>query len=140
MDGAIACDGPRAHLFYVGPDGQAAFENFEAVAEVKARAGANSGFYFHTAYQEKDWPAQGFEVQVNNSQKQHGDYLELKKTGSLYGIRNVYKSMVRDGEWYTMSIRVQRPRVEIRLNGRVVTEYTEAANPVLPAPGPKSTT
>ena len=51
VDGAIACDGPRAHLFYVGPDGQAAFENFEAVAEVKARAGANSGFYFHTAYQ-----------------------------------------------------------------------------------------
>ena len=95
VDGAIACDGPRAHLFYVGPDGQAAFENFEAVAEVKARAGANSGFYFHTAFQEKDWPAQGFEVQVNNSQKRHGDYLELKMTGSLYGIRNVYKALAQ---------------------------------------------
>ena len=67
-------------------------------AEVKARAGANSGFYFHTAYQEKDWPAQGFEVQVNNSQKQHGDYLELKKTGSLYGIRNVYRALAPDDE------------------------------------------
>ena len=32
-------------------------------------------------YQEKDWPAQGFEVQVDNSQEQHGDYLELKMTG-----------------------------------------------------------
>ena len=69
VDGAIACDGPRAHLFYVGPDGKASFENFEAEVEVKARAGANSGFYFHTAFQEKDWPAQGFEVQVDNSQK-----------------------------------------------------------------------
>ena len=28
-DGAIVCEGRRAHLFYVGPDGQAEFENFE---------------------------------------------------------------------------------------------------------------
>jgi hypothetical protein len=96
VDGTIACDGPRAHLFYVGSDGKASFENFEAEVEVKARAGANSGFYFHTAFQEKDWPTQGFEVQVDNSQKQHGDYLEMKLTGSLYGIRNVYKAMVKD--------------------------------------------
>ena len=85
VDGTIACDGSRAHLFYVGPDGKASFENFEAEVEVRARAGANSGFYFHTAFQEKDWPAQGFEVQVDNSQERHGDYLELKMTGSLYG-------------------------------------------------------
>ena len=30
VDGAIACDGPRSHLFYVGADGKAAFESFEA--------------------------------------------------------------------------------------------------------------
>ena len=35
VDGAIACDGPRAHLFYVGSDGQAAFENFEVAVEVE---------------------------------------------------------------------------------------------------------
>ena len=51
VDGAIACDGPRSHLFYVGADGKASFENFEAEVEVMARAGANSGFYFHTAFQ-----------------------------------------------------------------------------------------
>jgi hypothetical protein len=58
VDGAIACDGPRAHLFCMGPDGKASFADFEVQAEVKTRAGANSGFYFHTAFQEKDWPAQ----------------------------------------------------------------------------------
>ena len=105
--GAIACDGPRSHLFYVGADGKAAFESFEAAVEVKARAGANSGLYFHTAFQEKDWPAQGFEVQVNNSQKQHGDYLELKMTGSLYGIRNVYKALAKDDEWFTLHVTVR---------------------------------
>jgi len=136
VDGAIACDGPRSHLFYVGKDGQAAFENFEAVAEVKARAGANSGFYFHTAFQEKDWPAQGFEVQVNNSQKQHGDYLELKKTGSLYGIRNVYRALAPDDEWFTLRVSVRKPKVEVRVNDTLVVDWSEPAGP-LPAGAPK---
>ncbi|HUL78085.1 MAG TPA: family 16 glycoside hydrolase [Vicinamibacteria bacterium] len=134
--GTIACDGPRAHLFYVGPDGKAAFENFEAVAEVKARKGANSGFYFHTAFQEKDWPAQGFEVQVDNSQERHGDYLELKMTGSLYGIRNVYKALAKDDEWFTLQVTVRKPRVQVRVNDALVVDYREPDAP-LPADGPK---
>jgi hypothetical protein len=136
VDGAIACDGPRSHLFYVGKDGQAAFEDFEAVAEVKARAGANSGFYFHTAFQEKDWPAQGFEVQVNNSQKRHGDYLELKKTGSLYGIRNVYRALAPDDEWFTLRVTVRKPHVEVRVNDTLVVDWTEPGAP-LPEGAPK---
>jgi hypothetical protein len=135
VDGAIACDGPRAHLFYVGRDGQAAFEDFEATAEVKARAGANSGFYFHTAFQETGWPAQGFEVQVDNSQKQHGEYLELRLTGSLYGIRNVYKALAPDDEWFTLRVKVQRPRVEVWVSDTRVVDWTEPA--VLPEGAPK---
>jgi hypothetical protein len=136
VDGTIACDGPRAHLFYVGPDGKASFENFEAQVEVRARAGANSGFYFHTAFQEKDWPAQGFEVQVNNSQKRHADYLELKMTGSLYGIRNVYKAMAKDDEWFTLHVAVRKPRVQIRVNGTLVVDWIEPPGP-LPEGAPK---
>jgi hypothetical protein len=124
-DGAIACAGPRSHLFYVGPDGQAAFENFELSVEVRARAGANSGVYFHTAYQEQGWPSQGFEVQVDNSQKQHGDYLEMKMTGSLYGIRNVYKALAKDDEWFTMNVLVRRPRIEVRVKGALVVDWIE---------------
>jgi 3-keto-disaccharide hydrolase len=135
VDGTIACDGPRAHLFYVGDDGQAAFENFEAVAEVKARAGANSGFYFHTAFQAEGWPSQGFEVQVDNSQQRHGDYLEMKMTGSLYGIRNVYKALARDDEWFTLRVKVQKPRVEIRVGDALVVDWTEPS--ALPEGAPK---
>jgi hypothetical protein len=125
VSGTIECGGPKAHLFYVGPDGQAAFEDFELSLEVKTRPGTNSGVYFHTAYQEKDWPAQGFEVQVNNSQKLRGDYLEMKKTGSLYGIRNLYKALVPDDAWFTMNVIVRRPRVEVRLDGRLVVDWVE---------------
>ncbi len=134
VEGTIACDGARSHLFYVGPDGHASFEDFELSLEVKTEPGANSGVYFHTAWQEKDWPAQGFEVQVDNSQPRQGDYLEYKMTGSLYGIRNVYKSVVKDDEWFTMDLVVRRPRVQVRLNGTLVVDYREPG--ALPAGAP----
>lgn len=134
QDGAIACDGPRSHLFYLGPDGNAAFEDFELSVEVMTKPGANSGVFFHTAYQDKDWPAQGFEVQVNNSQPRHGDYLEYKMTGSLYGVRNVYKPIVRDDEWFTMNVVVRKPQVQVRVNGTLLVDYREAG--ALPAGAP----
>jgi hypothetical protein len=133
-DGTIACDGPRSHLFYVGPDGQASFEDFELTLEVRTKPGANSGVFFDTAYQAQDWPAQGFEVQVDNSQPRHGDYLEYKMTGSLYGIRNVYKPIVKDDEWFTMDIVVRRPEVTVRLDGTLVVDYREPG--ALPAGAP----
>jgi hypothetical protein len=131
VDGTIACDGPRAHLFYTGPDGKADFEDFELSVEVLTKPGANSGVYFHTAWQETGWPtARGFEVQVDNSQKEHAGYLEYKMTGSLYGIRNIYKALVSDNEWFTMTVTVRQPRVEVRLNGMLVVDYLEPAEPL----------
>jgi hypothetical protein len=124
-DGAITCDGPRSHLFYVGPVENAVFENFELETEVLARAGANSGVYFHSAFQEEGWPEQGFEIQVNNSQVRHGDYLEMKKTASLYGYRNLYKGMGPDDEWFTIKTRVEGRRVRVWIEGTQVVDYRE---------------
>jgi hypothetical protein len=124
-DGAITCDGPRSHLFYVGPVENAVFENFELETEVLARAGANSGVYFHSAFQEEGWPEQGFEIQVNNSQVRHGDYLEMKKTASLYGYRNLYKGMGPDDEWFTIKTRVEGRRVRVWIDGTQVVDYRE---------------
>jgi 6-phosphogluconolactonase (cycloisomerase 2 family) len=130
VDGAIACDGPRAHLFYTGSEGRAAFQNFEFEAEVMARPGANSGLFFHTAWQDSGWPNQGYEIQVNNSQPTHGGYHEFKKTGSLYAVRNLYKSPVRDDEWFKVRLVVRGKRVTVHLNDQLVVDYTEPANPV----------
>ena len=63
-DGTLACHGDRAHLFYTGAVQGARFENFEAEVEVKTGTGANSGFYILTAWQDKGWPSQGFEILV----------------------------------------------------------------------------
>lgn len=125
-NGAIKVHGPKAHLFYMGPDGHADFKDFEFEAKVKTMPGSNSGIYFHTVYQEKSWPDKGFEVQVNNS---HTDW---KRSGSLYDVKEVAETYVKDNEWYTTYIRVKGKHVIIKLNGKTVLDYTEPEGAVSP--------
>jgi hypothetical protein len=129
-DGTLSCNGDRSHLFYVGPVQGAQFGDFEAEVEVFTHPGANSGVYFHAAWQDTGWPSTGFEMQVNNTQPPFaGDtgnaYREYKKTGSLYGIRNTYRALARDGEWFTLRLRVEVPRVTIHVNDVLVVDYVE---------------
>lgn len=136
-DGVIVAEGPRAHLFYVGRDGVGTeYRNFELEAEVRAAPGANSGIYFHTAWQETGWPARGFEVQINNSARPHNGYWELKKTGSLYGLRNVYRQLVPDNTWFRLRIVVEVPRVRVYVNDHWVVDYVEPEPPVAPESRP----
>src|ERR1035438_9271147 len=48
VDGQLAAEGPRSHLFYTGPVRGAAFRNFELEVEVLARPACNSGVYFRS--------------------------------------------------------------------------------------------
>lgn len=121
--GAIVADGPRAHLFYVGSDGGASFGSFEFEAQVMTRPGANSGLYFHTAWQERDWPRRGYEVQLNNSATGEGGYRENKRTGSLYGVRNVYKPFVPDNEWFQVRVVVRGPAIQVWVNEVQTVDY-----------------
>ncbi len=131
VDGQLSADGPRSHLFYTGPVRGADFRNFEIEAEVMTRPGANSGIYFHTAYQEKGFPQKGFEVQINNTATGEGSYRERKKTGSLYGVRNIYKQLVQDDAWFKVHIAVRGKNIQVRLNGTLLVDYTEPTPPVL---------
>jgi len=129
VDGQILVHGERTHLFYVGPVHNADFKNFELSADVMTRPGANSGIYFHTAYQPSGWPSAGFEVQVANTHEGANGYKERKKTGSLYAVRNVYKQLVNDNEWFRMNILVRGKQVQIRLNDMLVVDYVEPDQP-----------
>ena len=134
-DGMLTTDGPRSHLFYTGPLLNADFRNFELEVETKARPGANSGVYFHTRYQEKGWPEKGFEVQICNTCTGAGNYIERKKTGSLYAVRNIYKQLVKDDEWFRMNILVQGKRVQVRVDGTLLVDYIEPETPVAQGDG-----
>ncbi|MEI9912209.1 MAG: DUF1080 domain-containing protein [Bacteroidota bacterium] len=64
----------------------------------------------------------GYEVQVNNSQS------DWRRTGSLYGIQDVKEVYVKDNEWFTEYIKVEGKRVIIKVNDKIVVDYTEPAD------------
>jgi hypothetical protein len=105
-DGRIVCHGPRSHLFYVGPDAAkpADYTNFHFKADVMTKPGANSGIFFHTAFQPEGWPAQGYEMQVNNSQK------DPVRTGSIYNVVKNFIPPAADNEWFTEEVIVTGTR------------------------------
>lgn len=118
-DGAFVAHGPRCHLFYVGDEKP--FKNFHFKAEVMTEPKSNGGIYFHTKYQEKDWPKAGFESQVNAT---HGDWI---KTGSLYGVVNIGRAAAPDQKWWTQEIIVKDNQVTVLVNGERLFQYTEPA-------------
>ncbi len=124
VDGQLAADGPLSHLFYAGPVRGADFKNFELEVEALARPTANSGVYFHTAYQERAFH-EGLRGPDQQQQSARG-----KKTGSLYNLRNVYKQFVRDDEWFKLTVAVRGKNVQVRLNGMLLVDYVEPAPPV----------
>ncbi|MBN1480165.1 DUF1080 domain-containing protein [candidate division KSB1 bacterium] len=133
QDGALVTDGPRSHLFYVGDVHDGKFKNFEFVADVMTRPGSNSGIYVHTEVQEEGWPGKGYECQVINSypEVKPGEYVERKMTGSIYGVRNVWKAPVPDNEWFHYHIKVQGRTIQTFINGELMAEYTESDDPGL---------
>jgi hypothetical protein len=118
-DGMIAVYGKRAHLFYTGDVNNHNFKNFEFKATVMTTPGSNSGMFFHTAYQEEGWPSKGYEVQVNAT---HTDW---RKTASIYGVQDVKVAPNKDNEWFTQHIIVQGKKITIKVNDKIVNEYTE---------------
>ncbi len=129
-DGLLVHDGPRSHIYY--EDGK--FRNFELEVEAMTAPRCNSGVYFHTEYLERGFPKKGFEVQIENTAPGQPGYGERKKTGSLYAVRNTYKPMVADNEWFRMNILVRGKNVQVRVNGTLVVDFTES-NPVYLPPG-----
>lgn len=118
-NGAFVAAGPRCHLFYAGDPKP--FKNFHLKAEVMTEPGSNGGIYFHTVYQDDDWPRAGFESQVNIT---HSDWI---KTGSLYGIVNTGLAAAKDNQWWTQEIIVQGNSITVKVDGKTVLQYVEPA-------------
>jgi hypothetical protein len=125
-EGAIVANGPRSHCFYVGPVSNHNFKNFELKIDVKTAPGSNGGIYFHTEYQDQNFPAKGFEVQVNVT---HRDPI---KSGSLYQVQNigedVIKDIIKDHERFTEHIIVRGNTVTVKLNDKQVVQWTQPAD------------
>jgi hypothetical protein len=128
-DGCLVAEGQRSHLFYVGPVGDNSLRNFELKAEVKTQGLADSGILFHTRFQEVGFPTKGHELQINNRRGDGDPYRPLQRTGSLLGVRNVYKSCVKDGVWSSLRLRVIGHRIGVWVNGHPTVDYLEPEQP-----------
>jgi hypothetical protein len=118
-NGQIVVHGPRSHLYYVGSVRDHDFKNFELKVDVMTFPGANSGVYFHTAWQPDGWPAKGFEVQINNTDE------DPSRTGGLYNVMDNYAAVARDRVWFTLRILVQGKHVVTAVDDKVIVDYTE---------------
>ena len=118
-DGLLIVHGERSHLFYDGPVHNHDFKNFELKAVILTKPGANSGVYFHTEFQDTGWPAKGFEIQVNNTHK------DPKKTAGVYAVQDNLTAPAKDDEWFTMEIKVEGRHVVTKVNGKVISDFTQ---------------
>jgi hypothetical protein len=118
-NGEIVVHGPRSHLYYDGPVHGHDFKSFELELEVKTLPMANSGVYFHTAFQETGWPARGYEVQVNNTQS------DKKRTAGLYNVQDNYDAVAKDNVWFKLRVKVQGKHIETFVDGKRIVDFTE---------------
>ena len=142
-NGLLIVKGGRSHLFYTGSVNGGDFKNFELKLKIRTTEGSNSGVYFQTNYQDEGWPDKGFEAQVNST------HTDPKKTGSLYGIVNMFvpedgkqtfitQSTVnqemhvyqptapsKDGEWFDYHIIVRNSRITIKLNEKTLVDWVQ---------------
>jgi len=116
-----------AHLYYVGPDGKAGtedddFRDFDLTFDALATPASNGGIYFHTSWQEENFPNDGHEVQVNNS------HHNKTRTGSLFGVVDLKEATTPDESFLTETVSVRGKQVTIAVNGTQVVDYTEPAD------------
>jgi hypothetical protein len=115
-NGTIKGSGPVSHLFWMVEE----CENCEFKAEVNITDGSNSGMYFRTAFG-PGFP-RGYEAQVNAT---HRDPV---KTGSLYNLAKNLESPSKPGEWFTQHIIADGNHIVIKVNDKVITDFTDEKN------------
>ncbi|MBO5878483.1 MAG: DUF1080 domain-containing protein [Alistipes sp.] len=96
----------------------ASFENFVFKGQALTQEGAEAALLFHSDGES------GYEITIRNG-VQDGSI----KTGSLRSVRNLYRSLAQDGEWFDFEVAVRGKNVAVKINGVDVVCYTEPAAP-----------
>lgn len=120
-DGLLRSEGGMGLLWYTG----------ETFGDCRIRvvfkttsAASNSGVFVRIADRPRDeWFAvhHGYEVQICDSQD------EYHRTGAVYSLAKTASLASRPpGEWNTMEITLDGPRIRVNLNGMAVTDFDPA--------------
>lgn len=118
-------------LILSGPKSEAILKNnsykdFELKLKMRTVRNGKGFIAFHT-----DDTGKGYRVAINNDRD---DSAWWRMTGSLLMVRNLTKSLVTDGAWFDMVIRVEGQAITIKVNDIPVVEYIEPKNPLRKSP------
>lgn len=94
------------------------YQNFTLQGQAYTEKDAEAALLFHTDGKS------GYEVLFHN-----GEIDGSRKTGSLSAIRNLYRSLAEDNEWFDFEVSVRGKNIAIQINGTDVVCYTEPSQP-----------
>ncbi len=114
----ISCTKPEG-LFTEGDNIFGRYNNFKITGEAKLSDGAIASIFFCRTINND-----GYEVLFRN-----GDIDGTIKTGSLTHVRNLYRSLAKDNEWFDFSISAYDKYISVFINGKQVVSYLEPDKP-----------
>jgi Domain of Unknown Function (DUF1080) len=115
-DGAIQADRGKAGLLLTTFQ----IADFEFRCEYFLQKGGNSGIFLRTPLTPKDPRRDCYELNMCDS---HPAF----PTGSIVGRQKANGVFPGEGRWMTMEARVEGPRIQVRLNGTPVIDFTDAS-------------
>ena len=107
------------NMHYVGD--QRAFKNFHFSCEAKSTQGSFAGILFHVRGDPATPKNYGFMVGINTSNE------ATNKTGTLWNVKHIKQSPVKDEEWFLQEIIVKGKQVIVKVNGKIMVDYNESA-------------
>jgi hypothetical protein len=104
---------------------KAILKSFILNLHLKTTAGAEGLILFHAPADARNL-SKGYQVIINNSDYRTGN---PQKTGSLAFIRSNFVRNAADDTWFDMQISVKANHISVKVNGKLISDYTEPEKP-----------
>ncbi|MDR1723985.1 MAG: DUF1080 domain-containing protein [Tannerella sp.] len=117
-DGVMTLSGKDAKAVLTKGD----LKNFVVELDIRTTPGGKGALWFHT----DGTLSKGYKVAINNDIT---DEVWWRMTGSLVSVRNLTKSIAKEGEWFKLRISVDYNSILVSVNGIDVVEYNQPDEP-----------
>lgn len=116
-DGVLTLNGGDKMVFSGGK-----YTDFELLVSLRTSDGGKGEIKFHADENSNG----GYSIAVDNDRDNDQWWT---RTGSLLAVRNLAKSIVEDGQWFDLSIKVYGKEITVHVNDELLVEYVEPENP-----------
>ncbi|MDE6306829.1 MAG: DUF1080 domain-containing protein, partial [Muribaculaceae bacterium] len=122
-EGLLVCEsGPDKAYGYLATDDY--YKDFDLTLKFRQLANGNSGVFFRS-FIEPPVKVHGWQVEVAPKGCDTGGVYESYGRGWLVQIPDEKESILKEGEWNTMRIRVEGDHVQTWLNGEPMADFTD---------------